>query len=149
MNVPRQLLVQQLITLVPATHIVVELLETIEPDAEMIAACRALKQAGYHLALDDFVFRPAFEPLLALADIVKLDFLTTTGAQQQEVIAHVLPHSIQLLADKVETRAEVMETRELGYAYFQGYFFCQPEIVAGRDIPAVRLQLLEFLHELS
>jgi c-di-GMP-related signal transduction protein len=148
-NVTRHLLVQQLTTLLPATHVVVELLETIEPDAEVIAACRALKQAGYWLALDDFVFHPAFEPLLALADIIKLDFRATTEAQRQEIVARIAPYKVQFLAEKVETRADVMEARKLGCAYFQGYFFCQPEMVAGRDIPKGKLHLLEFLHELS
>ena len=38
----------------------------------MIEACKVLKDQGYTLALDDFVFHPKYRPLIALADIIKV-----------------------------------------------------------------------------
>src|SRR5579862_6907169 len=52
-NCPRNFLLKDYVSLFPPNAVVVELLETIVPDAEVIEACRALKQRGYLLALDD------------------------------------------------------------------------------------------------
>ena len=41
-----------------------------------------------------------------------------------------------MLAEKVETEEELQEARHLRYSFFQGYFFCRPSMVSGRDIPA-------------
>ena len=52
----------------PVESVVIELLETIDGDADVVAACKKLKQGGYLVALDDFVYRPELEPLLELAE---------------------------------------------------------------------------------
>ena len=57
----------------PRGNTVIELLETVEPDAEVIEACRKLRKQGYQLALDDFVFRPGCERLLEVADLIKIE----------------------------------------------------------------------------
>src|ERR1700685_826719 len=47
----------------PRESTVIELLETVEPDAEVLEACRNLREQGYQLALDDFVLGPGCEQL--------------------------------------------------------------------------------------
>jgi EAL and modified HD-GYP domain-containing signal transduction protein len=37
----------------------------------------------------------------------------------------------------------------MGYSYFQGYFFCKPEILARRDIPGHKIHYLRILKEIS
>ncbi len=148
-NFTRSLLVQQVATLLPPYKLVVEFSETVEADEEVLQACKALKQAGYALALGDFVFRPGYEPLTALADIIKVNFLTTKGKQRQAISKRFLPPGIRLLAEKVETREDFNEGIALGYDYFQGYFFCRPEIVAREDVPGYKLNYLRFLTEVN
>src|SRR6266480_4233163 len=70
LNVSREVLVEDFVLMFPKEHVVVELLETIDPDPFVIETCRRLKQLGYTLALDDFVSSPAYTPILELADIV-------------------------------------------------------------------------------
>lgn len=147
-NFTRKLLVQGDWTVVPETRLVIELLETIEPDADVLAACEAAREAGYLLALDDFVFSPKFEPLLKLADILKIDFLQTP-ADERKRIAQRLGNRVQLLAEKVETQEDFRQGKELGYKYFQGYFFCKPVIVSQREIPAMKQHALQFIREIN
>src|ERR1700751_1231510 len=52
-NCTREALVGGLLTLLPPST-VLELLETVEPDKEVLAACRKMKALGYQIALDDF-----------------------------------------------------------------------------------------------
>lgn len=143
-NTSRGVLLRGILGLLPVDVATIELLETIEPDDEVVAACRALKKAGFLLALDDFVFRPEFAPLLDLADIVKVDFLVTRDAARGEMM-RLLPRRIRLLAEKVETQEDLAEATALGYALFQGYFFCRPQMISTQDIPAFKLNHVRLL----
>jgi EAL and modified HD-GYP domain-containing signal transduction protein len=128
--------------------IVVELLENIEPKPNIIASCKKLKSKGYTLALDDFEYNPRSQPLIDLADIIKIDFLATQGEERQEVIEKSSKKHIKFLAEKVETIEEYNQGREIGYAYFQGYYFSKPVIVSGRDVPSCKVNLLQVLKEI-
>ena len=149
-NITRRVLVEQLVHVLPVKRTVVELLETIEPDDEVIAAVTKLKRAGYTIALDDFVYHPNLEPLIELADIVKIDFVLAAEEERVDAARRFAPQGIELLAEKVETREEFAQAVEWGYTYFQGYFFRRPEMLQRKDIPAFKgnyLRLLQALNE--
>ena len=148
-NVTQKVLCDALYSVLPVRQSVVELLESVKPDAATVAACRDLKRAGYELALDDYVDSPEMEPLVAMADILKIDFLVTTPAQRQALRERFKRRRLSLLAEKVETQGQFDEARALGYSYFQGYFFQRPEMIAREDIPAFKLTHLDFLRELQ
>ena len=61
-----------------------EVLEIVEPEEKVINACCELKRNHYLLALDDFVLRPGCEPLIELADIIKVDFLQVKGEEVRQ-----------------------------------------------------------------
>jgi EAL and modified HD-GYP domain-containing signal transduction protein len=145
-NCTRDFLLKGYISLFPHDQVVVEILETIEADNEVIDACRRLKQAGYLLALDDFVETPARAPLVALADFIKVDFRLTPPVEQHTLAARHLPRSIRMVAEKVETQQEFSDAKEMGYSLFQGYFFCRPEIMQQRAVPSFKMAYLELLH---
>jgi len=153
-NFTRQLLVQGIPNLLPRNSIVVEILETIHPDEEVIAACRSLKKQGFLLALDDYVHSQVFEPLLQCAAIVKFDVRSTGIVRPERHVPRFEARGLKALAEKIETWADFERAQVLGYSYFQGYFFARPVLVAGRQTPALKLshcQLLEAIqhHELD
>jgi len=148
-NFTRNLLLREIATVFPKELMGVEILEDVEPDAEIVATCKKLKQADYTLILDDFVLRPEFTPLLEWVDIIKIDFITTDPETRSSVIQQVNSKRIKFLAEKVETRAEFKEAVEMGYTYFQGYFFAKPEIIAGQAIPATKMNFLRLLQQVN
>lgn len=148
-NCTRQFLVNEFATLLPKEETVIEILETVEPDDEVLAACRRLKDLGYVIALDDFVYSERFQPLVELANIIKIDFQHSATGDRQQAVAQFAPLGIQLLAEKVETHAELAEARASGYVFFQGYFFCEPQIVLSRHIPAFKLHYLQILQAVT
>jgi len=148
LNCTRKVLVEDLATALPQQHVVIEVLESVEPDAEVIAACTRLKKMGYSLALDDFVYHQKFEPLLDLADIVKVDFLISGPGERQRISTLLRRRGIRMLAEKVETREDYEQAVAMGYELFQGYFFSKPVILSRRDIPANKLQYLRVLKEI-
>ncbi len=148
-NVSRRALIEEKVTIFPPEQTVIEILETIEPDAEVITACTNLKRAGYKLALDDFVYREELEPLIELADYIKIDFKQTLGEDRKILLDRFAGKNIELIAEKVETHSEFNEAYAYGYPYFQGYFICEPELIAGKDIPGFKVNYLRFLRELN
>ena len=144
-NFTRDLLIAGYGQTLPAESVVIELLETIDGDPTVVEACQQLKQQGYTLALDDFVYRPALDMLIRLADVIKIGFRDADPAAQVQHVRRVALHEPVLLAEKVETREEYRRAIELGCSRFQGYFFCQPEIVEGRTLSGTRLTYLKLL----
>ena len=144
-NCPRDFLLHDYISLFPRELVVVELLENIAPDAEVVDACQRLKRDGYLLALDDFVDTPDWAPLIEIADFIKVDFRLNNQEEQRALAARYKGKSIRMLAEKVETPKEFAEAMEMGYSLFQGYFFCRPEMLQQRAIPASKLAYLDIL----
>lgn len=147
-NCTRDVLVKDYAVLLPPRQTVIEVLESVHPDQIVVSACQRLKQAGYLIALDDFIANGPREPLTELADIIKVD-LRATAPEQQSVIVRRYGSRIQLLAEKVETREEFRAARDRGFLYFQGYFFRRPEVLTARDIPRNLANYLRMLQEVS
>ena len=135
--------------LLPRDMVVVEVLEDVVPTPAIINACRRLKQAGYLIALDDFAFSPCYMPLVELADIIKVDFLATPPAERQQLIRCLAGQQVKFLAEKVETQADFHSGLEMGYSYFQGYFFSKPSIISAKSLPGHTTSCLQLLRELN
>ena len=148
-NCTREALLSKLVTLLPPKTTVLEILETVEPDAELVNACVDLRSMGYALALDDFILRPEMKPLVELASYIKVDFRATDASVRREIGRMVRGSHAALLAEKVEDQAEFTLAREEGYEFFQGYFFCRPKIMAHRQIPPNRMNYLRLMIELT
>lgn len=144
-NASRLMLVNDQWALLPAAHTVIEVLETVKPSAEILAACGRLKHAGYRLALDDFVYSPAHEPLLELCDCVKVDFQATPPPERVRLAGELRRRNKPMLAEKIETQAELETARELGFTLFQGYFFCRPQMLKTREMAPNRVGFLRLL----
>lgn len=148
-NCTRDTLVKGLVTLLPSTMTVVEILESVPPDPEVFAACQKLKEAGYLIALDDFVADDPRAPLAEMADIIKVEMQLTNYEQRTAMIKQYGPWRTRMLAEKIETQADFLRARDQGFVYFQGFFFRRPEMINTRDMPAHRLNYLRMLQEVS
>lgn len=148
-NFTQKLLIDELPTLLPQEQIAVEVLETVEPTPEVIEACTRLKQKGYMLVLDDFYLRPTYAPLIQLADIIKVDFLATDAPTRKALVDHLGGKNLRFLAEKVETPEDYKQGLDMGYSYFQGYYFSKPVVIKGKEIQVNQITNLELLQELS
>ncbi len=114
-------------TLFPSNYLIIEILESVVPSELVIEKCRSLREKGYVLALDDFVFRPEYIELLDIVNIVKLDFKTlSVDAARNIVSRYSRKENLQFLAEKVETHEELECARKIGCSLFQGYYFGKP-----------------------
>ena len=148
-NLTRSFIIGEYPLPVPRTQVVLEVLEGIEPDDEVIAGLKELRQRGFRIALDDFIYHPRFEPLLELADIVKVDVLGLDDDEICDRYRMLEPYGLKLLAEKVETRQQFDVCHELGFDYFQGFFLAKPNVVTGTSVTPSRLNLLRLLAEIQ
>jgi c-di-GMP-related signal transduction protein len=148
-NVDEGALLRGAARLLPAKRIVVEILESVSPTPVIIQACADLCEAGYTLALDDFADHPKWEPLLPFVKFLKVDFIDSDTDMRSAIAKRHRSNGMLLLAEKVETQADMKQARALGYSYFQGFFFCKPTMIEGRDIPGSKLTYLQLLEAIS
>lgn len=130
-------------------HLILEILETIQPTESVIAGVQRLKKQGYQIALDDFVYHDHLQPLVDCADIVKLDIMNMDVDTLRDTVKRLRQYPLKLLAEKVETQEEFALCQQLGFDYFQGYFFCKPNILKGQHTPSNRLSLIHLLAKIS
>lgn len=133
----------------PKNRVVLEVLEDVQADPEVVAALTRLSSQGYQIALDDFCFREDLLPLVEIAHIIKLDVMAMDRDEIQRQLEILQPYSVKLLAEKVETQEDFDFCKELGFDYFQGFFFCRPSIVEGAVIPANQAAIMSLLAKLQ
>lgn len=148
-NFTENLLNKGIPSLFPPESIVVEILENIEPSSELVAIVRELKEKGYTLALDDFVLKTSLDVLIEYVDLIKVDFLSTNKSERAEIFKKYGNRNIKFIAEKVETREMFQEAKDLGYSYFQGYFFSKPTIITTSDIPIYFHNYIQLLSEIN
>jgi EAL and modified HD-GYP domain-containing signal transduction protein len=146
-NFDREILLKDWHAVLPKSQAVIEILETVEPDVDLVAACRKLRAQGYQIALDDFVLRDGYEPLLGLANMLKIEIRGLPQSEQETLVESYHARGLTMLAEKVETYDEFAWARKTGYDYFQGFFFARPSMIRAKLIPAAKANCLHLFRE--
>ena len=145
-NLNESLILSDIVELLPKDKVVLEVLETVRPTPEVVARCTQLRRMGFSLAMDDVASAdPAFGSLLATVEFVKIDLTQVAPGKLPALARHFKALNAKLLAEKVDTQAQVDECIALGFDYFQGYFFAKPEILSGRELSPAQVTLIELL----
>jgi c-di-GMP-related signal transduction protein len=145
-NISRDMLMSEVILLIPPHRFVLEILETVSLDAEALARCSKLRQYGYKVALDDVTeISERFLDAIPITDIVKIDFLECDRDSMLEIVGLAKKHRKLLLAEKVETDVDYRLALQLGFDLFQGYYFAKPQVLTSRRASSSRQALLRLL----
>jgi EAL and modified HD-GYP domain-containing signal transduction protein len=144
-NVSRDHLVGELYRVFDPTTVVLELLESIDGDPDVVAACEQAVANGYTLALDDYDARPGLDALLPFVQIVKLDVLNRSAENLRPVVTKLRQRNLRVLAERVEDEATRVMCRDLGCELFQGYVFSRPETLGGRTISLQQTAMLNVM----
>ncbi len=148
-NFTKDLLINGIAELLPADRVVIEILETVEVDEELVAGVKRLVDAGYIIALDDFTFSDEWIPLIDLATIIKFDVMQHSIEEIKNQIKKFEGRKLKLLAEKVETQEEYHQLIEVGFDYFQGYFFSKPEVISHQALSSASISLLQLLAQMQ
>ena len=150
-NVDEVVLMSDFVRFLPPDKVILEILETVQPTPQLLGRIRELKELGFKFALDDVIgHSEQVSKLRNLVDVIKIDLQGVGGPDELAGLVHALRGPQQkLLAEKVETVEEFQLCLELGFEYFQGYYFARPAILSGKKITPselVLLRLLDLIH---
>ena len=145
-NVGLDILFGDLIEALPQHLVALEILESVKPTPEVLARCQQLHDLGFMLAVDDVIeVNELSRPLLALADIIKVDIQNMEADRLRAVVEQLKPFGKKLLAEKVETAEQLSLCQSLGFDLFQGYFFAKPTLIVGKKLNPSQLVLIRLL----
>ena len=134
-NIGPDSLKMDLCAFLPNQDVILELLETVEPSEENYQLCRKLFHKNFILALDDFVYEPKWDRFLKLVKLVKFDIQITPLQDISALVKKLRQYKkIKILAEKIETIEDFKIAHEMGFDYFQGYFFAKPTVIEQKDI---------------
>ena len=148
-NLTQELLIDDLIQVLPQERVVLEVLENVAVNEQLIDAVRKLSSQGYIIALDDFVYSEQWRPLVEIADIIKLDVMAMENSEIEELVQFLRPFNKLLLAEKIETIEQFTYLKSLNFDYYQGYFLSKPSIVEGKRTPTNKISILQLLAKLA
>jgi EAL and modified HD-GYP domain-containing signal transduction protein len=145
-NVTREMLVGGILESLDPARIVIEVLETIEPDDAVIQACQRLVGCGHTIALDDWFENDPRAVLLPFASIIKVDVLDRSPDAAGRLIAPLRDGRRHLLAERVETAQVHDACVAAGFDWFQGYFYRRPEIMRQPDLRPEQLVIVNAMN---
>ena len=147
-NVNLEILMSDMLELLPNDQVVLELLESVPVNRDVIDRLRDLKSKGFSLALDDHLYDPDLDPFYPMVDIIKVDIQQISFNELPEMIAEFRRFPAVLLAEKVETVEQFKQCQELGFSLFQGFFFARPDLIRKKRIDPAGATLLRLLQQL-
>ncbi len=146
--IPRSIMVQELVTVLPPSQTVLEV-DADEGDDELVSACFRLKVTGYPIAVKGFLPWAPMRPLVAIANILKVDFSKVTGSERGRAVSVYATPTRKMLAENITTAEEFSEAERLGYDYFQGDFFCKPETLSAKALTSYQFTYLRVMQLLN
>jgi len=125
----------------------------VQPDAgitkEFVHGLLALRNAGYRIALNSFEYRPAFDNLLKIAHMVKLDASKHDATALKEKMDQYAPFKVTFIAENIDNFTQLEECVELGFKLFKGSFLSKPKVVKGKRVQANQIALLQLVQALQ
>ncbi len=145
-NVEVEFLFSDMLLLLPPTSVVLEIPESVVLNQDILARCRELREKGFILAMDNLAhIAPEREELLDLVEFVKVDIQRLNPQELEQVTGKLKMRHKKLLAEKVTSREEMQRCQELGYQFFQGYYFAKPTIIKGKKLYHSQLALMRLM----
>jgi len=148
-NLPREFIVNEDLIPMFNKQAVLEVLEDIKPDEDVITGIRRLKKEGYRIALDDFVYKENLIPFIELADFIKIDIHGLSKTEIKHQLSLLKSYNVKFIAEKIETHELYQFCYEQGFDYYQGYFFCYPEMLSKKSLPSNKLVILNLIKKLQ
>lgn len=148
-NVDTTVLMSDFVTFLPCDQVVLEILETVKATDEVVDRVQELVRLGYTFALDDVVAdSPELQKLLPHISIIKVDIAGMDNSDLSALSRQLKNSRKILLAEKVETLEEFNFCLDLGFDYFQGYFFAKPLVMSGKKLSPSQLLILKILAQI-
>jgi len=146
LNVDTDVLMSDIFAFLPRERTVLELTASVEATDAVLWRLAELAGHGFRFAAEVSSHGNRLGRLLPLLDFVKVDLRATPVVSMLAIVPRLRGTGKRLIAEKVESQAEYRTCLDLGFDYFQGYYFAKPSVLAGRKLSPSQLALMELMH---
>ncbi|HCY63175.1 MAG TPA: EAL domain-containing protein [Oxalobacteraceae bacterium] len=148
-NIDATVLMSDFIGFLPPDKVVLEILETVKVTPQIIERIKELGQAGYCFALDDVVIQSEdVRQLLPWVQYIKIDIMGMPSHTLHGLARQLRLEGKKLLAEKVETHEEFQTCLDLGFDYFQGYYFARPLVLSGKKLSPSQMAIVQLMSQI-
>jgi len=148
-NVSEAMLKSDFLELLPSQKTVFEILRSVVPTEELLIRCKALRDEGYQIALDNPHINEYSQAFLPYANYVKIDILNTSLVDAEKLFHKFSSPLVKIIVEKVETAEQFEACKKIGFKYFQGFHFAKPETFTTKVINASFDSVLSILNTVS
>ncbi|WP_421863571.1 EAL and HDOD domain-containing protein [Motiliproteus sp.] len=146
----REMLLNQTLPTLLCKQVVAELPGDIEIDKPLLLAVQKLRQDGFKVSIDDFIFDPKYALLLKLVNIVKIDVSKLDEDEVKQQLDALSSYKVTLLAKRIDKLDHLYECVDMGFKLFQGHFLSKPQVVKGKkNVSANSLALMQVVQEVQ
>jgi EAL and modified HD-GYP domain-containing signal transduction protein len=145
-NVDASVLMTDIFSFLPREKVVLEIVDTMQATPQILTRMQELVGHGFSFALDDVTGDTGkVAELLPLVEYVKMDMRNIPLSTLMKLAPRFRQDKKKLVAEKVETREEFKNCLDLGFDYFQGYYFAKPVIMSGKKLSPSQLAVMELM----
>ncbi|WP_088709732.1 EAL and HDOD domain-containing protein [Noviherbaspirillum denitrificans] len=146
LNVDAAVLMSDIFKFLPKEKVVLEIVETMKVTPEILSRIEQLVADGFRFALDDVITdSDDVQQLLPLVEVIKFDLRDMPLSALLKLTPRFRAANKKLLAEKVETLEQFETCLDLGFDYFQGYYFAKPVILSGKKLSPSQLSIMQLM----
>lgn len=150
LNVDDAVLMSDIFQFLPRDKVVLEIVETMQVTPAILERVRQLVGEGFRFALDDVIAdNDNVRQLLPYVEIVKFDLRDMPLSALLTLTPRFRLANKKLLAEKVEDKQQFETCLELGFDYFQGYYFAKPVVLSGKKLSPSQLAIMQLMSMLN
>jgi c-di-GMP phosphodiesterase len=139
-------IMSDIFSFLPREKVVLEVMGSMPITPAVLQRMTELVSQGFSFALDDVTSDTGqIQALLPLVEYVKMDMRNMPLAELMKLAPRFRQDNKKLVAEKVETRDEFKNCLDLGFDYFQGYYFAKPVIMSGKKLSPSQLAVMELM----
>ncbi len=146
LNVDTEVLMSDIFAFLPRERTVIELVGSVEATEPVLWRLAELSGHGFKFAAEASVHGSRLGRLLPLLDFVKIDLRAMPLVTMLSLVPRLRGTGKRLIAEKVESQAEYKTCLDLGFDYFQGFYFARPSVIAGRKLSPSQLAVVELMN---
>jgi EAL and modified HD-GYP domain-containing signal transduction protein len=145
-KVDAQILSGDILQSLPHDRIIWEITTDTQVTPEVLARVIELHTIGFRFALDIVAADgESVKKLLPYIDTVKFELDSSTSKKLPQELAQFTLEGKKILANRVKTAAQFAYCSAQGITCFQGHFFAEPDIVAGKKLSPSQMAVMRLM----
>jgi EAL and modified HD-GYP domain-containing signal transduction protein len=146
LNVDAEALMSDIFAFLPRERTVLELVASVGTSEAVLRRLAELGAHGFKFAAEASAHGSALVRLLPLLDYVKINLRTMPPATMLGLVPRLRANGKRLIAERVESQEEYKTCLDLGFDYFQGFYFARPSVITGRKLSPSQMTVVNLMN---